>query len=259
MAEVIEERRGRVMVLTMHDPATRNALGLEIFLKAADAFHRAAHDPDVGAVVLTGSDGAFCSGGNLKNLAALNGGDPGATRTAVEHLHTWIRMMRDCPKPVIAAVEGVAAGAGVSIALACDLIVSAAEARFVLAYVKVGLSPDGGATAFLSQVMPRHLAAQLALEGDTLTAERLHALGVVNAVVPPGTALDVAVERAARLAAGPQGAQASIKTLLEDAYAGHLHAQLDREADTFTRNLHSADCAEGVRAFFDKRTPHFNR
>lgn len=259
MAEVLEERRGRVLVLTMHDPATRNALGPEIFTKAAEAFHRAAHDPEVGAIVLTGSDGAFCSGGNLRQLAELWKHEQSVTRNAVEGLHAWTRMMRDCPKPVVAAVEGVAAGAGFSIALACDLIVAAAETRFVLAYVKVGLSPDGGATAFLSQCMPRHLAAQIALEGDTLTAERLHAIGVINAVVEPGATLDAAVARAARLAEGPQAVQSSIKRLLEDAYAGHLHAQLDREADTFTRNLHGPDCAEGVRAFMEKRAPRFGR
>lgn len=259
MTELIEERRGRVLVLTISDPATRNALGPAVYEKGAESLHRAAADPGIGAVVLTGAGGAFSSGGNLNRLAALRDGPPEQAGRGIELLHGLVRQIRDCGKPVLAAVEGVAAGAGFSLALACDVIVAARGARFVMAYVKVGLSPDGGATAFLAQTLPRQLAAELAMEGGTLEAERLHHAGLVNALCDPGTALETAVARAQRLADGPAGAIASIKRLLDAAYAdGSLDAQLDRERDAFVANLLGPDAGEGIAAFREKRRPRFH-
>ncbi|HEY0833353.1 MAG TPA: enoyl-CoA hydratase [Azospirillum sp.] len=258
MADLLEERRGRVLVLTISDPATRNTLGPAVYEKGAQAFRRAAGDADIGAVVLTGAGEAFCSGGNLNRLAALRDGPPEQAGRGIGLLHDWIRLVRACPKPVIAAVEGVAAGAGFSVALACDLIVAARGARFVLAYVKVGLSPDGGATAFLAQTLPRQLASEIAMEGGVIDAERLHQTGVVNALCEPGAALDAAVARAQRLADGPAGAVGSIKGLLDSAYGDALEAQLDRERAAFVSNLFHADAGEGIAAFLEKRRARFH-
>lgn len=258
MTELIEERVERVLVLTMSGPATRNALGPAVYETGTAALARAGGDPGIGAVVLTGADGAFCSGGDLGRLAGLRGEGDAAVRRGIDGLHGLIRAMRACPKPVIAAVDGVAAGAGFSLALACDLIVSASDARFVLAYVKVGLSPDGGATAFLSQALPRPMAAAIALEGGVVTAERLHQLGVVTTLCPPGTARAAALAEGGRLAAGPSGAMASIKGLLNAAYGDSLDAQLDRERDAFAANLLRPDAGEGIAAFLEKRPARFH-
>ncbi|WP_431854743.1 oxepin-CoA hydrolase, alternative type [Azospirillum sp.] len=259
MTDLIEERRGRVLVLTMSDPATRNALGPVVYDKGRAALARAVADPGIGAVVLTGAGGAFSSGGNLNRLATLREGEPAAAADGVERLQGLVRAIRACPKPVLAAVEGVAAGAGFALALACDLIVAARGARFVLAYVKVGLSPDGGATAFLAQTLPRQLAAEIALEGGVVEAERLHQAGAVNALCEPGTALETALGRAQRLADGPADAIASIKGLLDMAYAGGpLDAQLDRERDALVANLFRPAAGEGIAAFRDKRRPNFH-
>ncbi|UEM07789.1 enoyl-CoA hydratase (plasmid) [Skermanella rosea] len=262
MTELLEEQRGRVLVLTISDPATRNALGPDVYAKGSEALRRAAWDPGIGAVVLTGAGDAFCSGGNLNRLAGLRDGPPGQAagqaEAGIDLLHGWIRLLRACPKPVIAAVEGVAAGAGFSVALACDMIVAAKDARFVLAYVKVGLSPDGGATAFLARSLPRQTVAEIAMEGGTVEAERLHRLGVVNALCEPGTVLEAAVGRARRLAEGPSAAITSIKRLVDAAQDGDLDSQLDRERRAFVRNLLHADAGEGIAAFLEKRPAHFH-
>ncbi|UEM25214.1 enoyl-CoA hydratase (plasmid) [Skermanella mucosa] len=262
MTEMLEEWRGRVLVLTISDPATRNALGPAVYAKGAEALRRAAWDPGIGAVVLTGADGAFCSGGNLNRLAGLRGEQPehGAEQAeaGIGLLHDWIRLLRACPKPVIAAVEGVAAGAGFSVALACDMIVAAKDARFVLAYVKVGLSPDGGATAFLARALPRQMLAEIALEGGAIEAGRLHHAGLVNALCDPGAALESAVARAQKLADGPTGAITSIKRLIDAAQDGDLDSQLDRERRAFVGNLFHADAGEGIAAFLEKRPARFH-
>jgi enoyl-CoA hydratase/carnithine racemase len=174
----------------------------------------------------------------------------------MSHFHDWIREIQ---KPVIAAVEGTAAGAGFSLALACDLIVAAEDARFVMAYVKVGLSPDGGGTAFLTQAIPRQTAMEILLDGSVVTAVRLQQLGVVNRLCPPGQALAVALAWAERLAAGPGNAMARIKELANTAENTDLSSQLDRERERFVEGLFSAECEEGIAAFLGKRAPIFRK
>ncbi|BAI74089.1 enoyl-CoA hydratase (plasmid) [Azospirillum sp. B510] len=251
-------RQGRVMVLTMDDAATRNALGPEMMDAGRDALVQAAADPGVGAVVLTGANGTFCSGGNLGRLVANAKTDPDATRILLERFHGWIRAMRACPKPVIAAVEGAAAGAGFSVALGCDLIVAAEDATFLLAYVKVGLNPDGGATAFLARAATPQLAAEIMFEGGRIGAARLAQLAIVNRVVAPGASLAEALAWAERLAEGPTLAIGRAKRLIESGF-GAADAQLDREAAFFVEALHGAEAAEGIAAFFEKRPPSYPR
>ena len=251
-------QQGRVLVLTMDDPATKNALSAEMMDAGRAAFESAATDPGIGAVVLTGSTGTFCSGGNLGQLMGSRKADPSVIRDMMERFHGWVRAMRTCPKPVIAAVEGSAAGAGFSVALGCDLIVAAEDSSFVLAYVKVGLNPDGGASAFLGRAVPPQLAAEIMFEGGRIGTPRLAQLGVVNRVTAPGGTLEEATAWAARLAEGPTVAIGRAKRLIESAY-GPPDAQLDREADAFVEALFHAEAAEGITAFFEKRAAAFPR
>ncbi|MCG5238592.1 oxepin-CoA hydrolase, alternative type [Azospirillum doebereinerae] len=251
-------RDGRVLVVTMHDGATKNALTPEMMAAARDALLQAAGDPGVGAVVLAGAGDTFCSGGNLGRLIGNAKADPESTRAALEGFHGWVRAMRACPKPVIAAVEGAAAGAGFSVALGCDLIVAAEDATFTLAYVKVGLNPDGGASAFLSRAATPQLAAEIMFEGGRIGAPRLAQLAIVNRVVAPGTALAEATAWAARLAEGPAVAIGRAKRLIESGF-GAADAQLDREADFFVEALHGPEAAEGIAAFLEKRPPSYPR
>jgi enoyl-CoA hydratase/carnithine racemase len=176
----------------------------------------------------------------------------------IDHLHQWIETIAAYPKPVIAAVEGAAAGAGFSLALACDLIVAASDARFVMSHAKLGLSPDGGATARLAGALSPARVKQIVWLAEPVTAATLHAHGLVAAVAEPGTALVGAVALAERLAALAPGALASVKELVAQAPDRPLVEQLAAERDHFLANLFAADGAEGLQAFLEKRAPRFS-
>lgn len=250
-------REGPVMVLALHTPGKRNAISPGLYEALTQALDEARTAADVGAVVLTGADGYFCSGGDLQQLATRRLLTPAQRREKLEGLHGVVHLLRDFPKPVVAAVEGGAAGAGVSLALGSDLLVAARGATFSLAYVKIGLTPDGGATALLAQVIPRQLLMELCLTGERIGAERLHALGVVNRLCEPGQADAQALAWAARLAAGPEQAMARIKSLCQDAMANTLDAQLDREAECMVEAQGGAESAAGIDAFLAKGTPDY--
>jgi enoyl-CoA hydratase/carnithine racemase len=172
-------------------------------------------------------------------------------------MHSWIEAIRTFPKPVIAAVEGAAAGAGFSLALACDLLVAAEDAVFVMAYSNVGLSPDGGASWSLSQLVPRQLVSELLLAGERTTAARLHQLGVVNRVTPRGGAFEAAIALAEQLNERAPNVMASIKELINEAPAATLTQQLGHERDHFVRNLHHPNGGIGITAFLAKQKPRY--
>lgn len=257
-AKLTQRREGRVLILTLDNPAQRNALGPGMYADGIEAFHQVAQDKSIGAVILTGRNGTFCAGGNLNRLQENRKKPKEFQREAMSALLNWVRAIRSCEVPVIAAIEGAAAGAGCSIALSCDLIVSAEDAVFALSYVKVGLNPDGGATTFLARALPQQLAAEILFEGGKITPQRLHQVGVVNRLTPPGQALDEAVVWADKLANGPRAAMGRAKRLLDAAYGDDLTGQLDREADAFVDALHHDEAGEGIAAFLEKRKPKFN-
>ena len=176
---------------------------------------------------------------------------------SIDSLQSWIEALRDCPKPVIAAVEGAAAGAGFSLALACDLIVASHSAQFLMAYVNVGLTPDGGASWFLNQALPRQLATEILMGGRPLSAERLHQFGLVNRLATDGTALECALEWADQLAAQSPHAIERIKNLLRDAPMQSLAQQAELEKHNFVESLHHRDAQEGISAFLEKRPARY--
>jgi len=175
----------------------------------------------------------------------------------MEHFHGFIDALRAFPKPVIAAVEGAAAGGGFSLALACDLIVAAEDARFIMSYGRVGLSPDGGGSWQLANALPRALVLQMVWLAEPLGARQLQALGLVNWVTDSGQALAEALRVADRLAEMAPNALASAKELINQAPSRSLREQLDSERDHFVQNLFHPNGAEGLQAFFDKRAPKF--
>lgn len=256
-APLLTRRDGAVLVLSNNNPAARNALSTEFYQALTAALRDAAADPTVGAVVLTGEGGHFCAGGDLRRLSQNRELSLEERRVRLEGLHDLIRTIRDCPKPVIAAVEGAAAGAGLSLALACDLLVVASNAVFSVAYVKVGLTPDGGATAFLAEYASRQLLTELCLTGERISGERLHALGAVNRLTEPGEALAQAQALAAQISSGPAQAMASIKTLCRNAYVQTLDEQLEQEAQFMVRSQGTEESREGIGAFLEKRQPDF--
>ncbi|MFM6999488.1 MAG: oxepin-CoA hydrolase, alternative type [Limnohabitans sp.] len=256
-AELLSTSEGQTLVLTLSNPEFRNALGPEMYAAGVEALNVAESSADVRSVVITGANGIFSAGGNLQRLQNNRQLPPEHQAQSIEGLHNWIEAIRTFPKPVIAAVEGPAAGAGFSLALACDMIVAARNSVFVMAYSGIALSPDGGGSWSLSRAVPRQLATELLMCGERIGAERLQQLGVVNRLTDPAQALNEALKLAAQLNARAPNALASIKDLLADADGRSLNAQLARERDHFVKNLHHNNAGIGIAAFLNKQTPQY--
>lgn len=256
-AQLISTSEGQTMVLTVSNPEHRNALGPEMYAAGVEALNAAESNAEVRSVIITGEGGVFSAGGNLQRLQNNRQQPREVQARSIEGLHSWIEAIRTFPKPVIAAVEGPAAGAGFSLALACDLIVSAVNSVFVMAYSSIALSPDGGGSWSLSRVLPRQLATELLMCGERIGAERLHQMGIVNRLTEPGQALSTALAWSQQLNARAPNALASIKELLMEADGSTLNAHLARERDHFVNNLHHANAGIGIAAFLNKETPKY--
>jgi enoyl-CoA hydratase/carnithine racemase len=251
------ERQGSTLVLTLSDPATRNTLSPSACAAGVAALAEATADPQMRAVVLRGDGAHFCAGGNLQRLLAASQSPPDVQTQGMAPFHAFIAALRACPKPTIAAVEGWAAGGGCGLVLACDLVIAAEDARFLMSWGRIGLSPDGGTTWHLAQRLPRALALQMLWLPEPMSATTWHQHGLVNAVVASGQASAQALAWAARLAAMAPNAVASVKALVDAAPQRTLPEQLDAERDAFVDNLFHANGAEGLQAFIGKRPPHF--
>ncbi len=256
-AQLISTSEGQTMVLTLSNPEHRNALGPEMYAAGVEALNAAENNADIRSVIITGQNGIFSAGGNLQRLQNNRQQPPEVQAQSIEGLHSWIEAIRTFPKPVIAAVEGPAAGAGFSLALACDLIVSAVNSVFVMAYSSIALSPDGGGSWSLSRLVPRQLATELLMCGERIGAERLHQMGIVNRLTEPGHALEQALTWAQQLNVRAPNALASVKELLADADGSTLNAHLARERDHFVQNLHHANAGIGIAAFLNKEKPKY--
>ncbi|MDE1182708.1 oxepin-CoA hydrolase, alternative type [Paraburkholderia sp.] len=243
------------LVLTLSNPGARNALHPDMYAAGIEALDSAERDPSVRAIVLTGADQFFCAGGNLNRLLENRAKDPSVQAESIDLLGEWIAALRASSKPVIAAVEGAAAGAGFSLALACDLIVAADDAKFVMSYARVGLTPDGGGSWFLARALPRQLATEVLIEGKPIVATRLAELGVVNRVAKAGAVRGTALAWADDLGKISPHAVARIKGLVAAAGAQSLADHLGAERDSFVASLHHRDGLEGITAFLEKRAP----
>ncbi|PMS36219.1 short chain enoyl-CoA hydratase /enoyl-CoA hydratase [Trinickia symbiotica] len=247
------------LVLTLSNPGARNALHPDMYAAGIVALETAERDASIRAVVLTGADDFFCAGGNLNRLLENRAKDPSVQAQSIDLLGQWILALRTSTKPVIAAVAGAAAGAGFSLALACDLIVAAEDAKFVMSYARVGLTPDGGGSWFLGQSLPRQLATEVLLDAKPISAARLHALGLVNRLVKPGPGQirDAAIAWADELGRGSPNATSRIKALVAAAGEQSLLDQLNFERDHFVASLHHREGLEGITAFLEKRPARY--
>jgi enoyl-CoA hydratase/carnithine racemase len=256
-AELRASRHDATLILTLSDPSTKNALHPDMCAATIETLSTAERNDEIRAVVLTGADNFFCAGGNLHRMLTVRSRDRTEQADVTDKLHACVEAIRDCPKPVIAAVEGAAAGAGFSLALACDLIVAGASAKFLTAYGKVGLTPDGGASWFLTRALPRQLATEILLEGKAIPAKRLLELGIINRIVPDGSALEAALSWSEDLAALSPNAAQRVKALVNEAQYNSLNAQFEAEKHHFLESLYHRDAQEGITAFFEKRTPRY--
>ncbi len=248
-----------VATLTLNRPERLNALGDTLRDDLYDAVTRCAADADVRVIVITGAGRGFCSGGDVKSMSERN---EGASAAAFSEKFAPLRdrivlAMRDCPKPIIAAINGAAAGAGMSLALACDMRIASSAAKFAQAFVKRGLHPDWGSTYFLPRVVGMAKACELIFTGETIDAAEALKLGIVSAVVAPDELMAESRKLAAKIAAGPPVAIQLAKRALYHNLEVDLRAAL--EFETFAQNVskETEDAKEGVKAFMEKRAPVF--
>jgi 2-(1,2-epoxy-1,2-dihydrophenyl)acetyl-CoA isomerase len=261
MAEqvLLESMDRGLLTLTMNRPERRNALNAELTTRLVDAVTRASHDGEVRAVLLRGAGGTFCVGGDVKAMAARTGGDD-TFEHRVADLRARMevsRLIHDMQKPVVAMIDGAAAGAGLAMALACDLRIAAASAKLTTAFAKVGLSGDFGGTYFLTHLVGAGKARELYLTSPVLSGEEALRIGLVNRVVPDAELESAAVALARSLADGPTVTLGYIKRNFNLAESQSLAAVLDAEALHHMRCQATEDHKEAATAFVEKRVATF--
>ncbi len=257
-ALVLEACGAGITTLTLNRPDRLNALNVHLARALVEALDRVAEDPGVRVVVLTGAGRAFCAGGDLVEI--LEARDRGAGQELDPLLRAGMQIVvriRSMPKPVIAAVNGPAAGAGMNVALACDIRIASELASFGQNFAKVGLFPDFGGTYLLPRLVGTACAAEMFYTGEMITAAEAARVGVVNHVVPHEQLPAAMRALAERLAAAPPLAVRALKQVLFGSERAELERALEFEVQTQMNCFLSEDCSEGIRAFFEKRPPRF--
>ncbi|GGP60730.1 enoyl-CoA hydratase-related protein [Saccharothrix coeruleofusca] len=257
MSELLTEDADGVRTFTLNRPESFNSFTTSLKERLLAAVEEAAGDESVRAVVLTGAGRAFCAGQDLKeHVSLLQAGDPAPLRTVEQHYNPLIRAITGMPKPVIAAVNGTAAGAGASLAYASDLRVVGESAKFLMAFANVGLSADSGASWTLPRLVGHGRAMEMMMLAQPVDAAEALRIGLVSQVVPDGEVVSTAQALARKLASGPTTAYAKIKEALGAAW-GSLEQSLEVEARTQAEAGATADHREAVEAFVAKRPPRF--
>jgi 2-(1,2-epoxy-1,2-dihydrophenyl)acetyl-CoA isomerase len=259
MSSLLVSLDAGVLSLTLNRPDKLNAFNPEMHQLIKAAFERAREDAGVRAVLLTGAGRAFCAGQDLSERNVAPGAAPiDLAVTIGSYYNPLVRRMRELPKPIVCAVNGVAAGAGANIALACDVVLAARSASFVQAFAKIGLVPDSGGTWFLPRLVGPARARGMALTGDPLPADKAEAWGLIWKMHDDLVLMAEAHRLCVHFTEAPTVALALIKRLLDESWANDLDAQLDLERETQREASLTPDYAEGMRAFFEKRSPAFS-
>lgn len=253
---ILKEKKEGVVSLTLNRPEVFNSFNREMALLLQDELDACEKDKSVRAIVLTGAGKAFCAGQDLKEVTSpeLN---PGFKKILEEHYNPIITRIRKIEKPVIAAVNGVAAGAGANIALACDIVVASEKASFIQAFSKIGLIPDSGGTFFLPRLIGFQKASALMMLADKISATEGEKMGMVYKVVSPENLIEETNNVASILSNMPTKALGMTKRLLNESMTNNLEQQLDLEGKLQIEAAQSEDYAEGVNAFVEKRKPNF--
>jgi 2-(1,2-epoxy-1,2-dihydrophenyl)acetyl-CoA isomerase len=251
---LVIEKLGPVLSLTLNRPESLNAFSPEMILGLTEAIKNAENDDDVRVIVLSGAGRSFSAGGDVKTMGQANGVQ---VYEHIGRLNRLILTMKEIEKPIIAAVHGFAAGAGVNLALACDLIVAAEDSKFALSFSQVGLVSDGEGSYFLPKLIGPHLAKQFFFTAEPIPAERIYQLGVINYLFPLEKLQEETINLALKLAHGPSKAFGKQKKLIEHSFTSTLEEILEEERLIQTLMVQTEDHKEGVAAFKEKRKPAF--
>ncbi len=255
---VIWERDGGAAIVTLNRPDRLNSFNTEMTTDLSRILGELGRDPKCRAILLTGAGRGFCAGQDLSERSVAPGGARVDVGQSIEtRFNPLVRLMRSLPKPIIVAVNGVAAGAGANIALQGDIVLAAKSARFIQSFVKIGLLPDCGGTWSLPHILGEARAKALAMLAEPIAAEQAAAWGLIWRAVDDADLMSEARKLAAHLAAQPTAALAAIKQAIHAAATNTMDAQLDHERDAQRKLGHSNDFAEGVAAFLEKRAPVF--
>lgn len=255
---VLVERQAGVALLTLNRPDRLNSFNLDMHVALSVALAQIETDDTCRALLLTGAGRGFCAGQDLADRAVAPGQKNDLGESLESHYNPLIRRLRALPKPIIIAVNGVAAGAGANLALHGDIVLAARSAKFIQSFVKIGLMPDCGGTWTLTRALGEARAKALAMLAEPLSAEQAAEWGLIWRVVDDAALIIEATKLAHHLALQPTAALAAIKTAIHTAATNTLDAQLDLERDAQRQLGQTADYAEGVAAFTQKRTPHFS-
>ena len=254
---VLTDIRAGYRVLTLNRPDRLNSFSADLHTALMAALIAAEQDKSCRALILTGAGRGFCAGQDLSDGVFTPGETPDLSAPIEKYYNPLVRKLRSIPMPFVCAVNGVAAGAGANVALACDIVIAARSAKFIQAFAKLGLVPDSGGTWFLPRLVGAARARALAMLAEPVSAERAETWGMIWRVVEDSDLMTEAHALAAALATQPTDGLALIKQALDASEANTLDAQLTLERDLQGRAGRSADYAEGVTAFLEKRTPRF--
>lgn len=254
---ILYELADGVATITLNRPQVLNALDAAMIVRLRELCEQAEHDENARVILVRGAGPAFLAGGDVAMFHANLARMPAMVADMAGELHRAILALRGALKPVVASVHGAVAGAGMSLMAAADIVIAAGDTRFTMAYSKIGASPDGGSTFFLPRLIGYQRAMELMLLSESMEADTLCSMGLINRVVPATKLESVTRDLVARLANGPTRAYGETKALANQSFDSSLVAQLDAEAQAFARCAATRDFAEGVTAFVEKRKPNF--
>ena len=255
MNSILTEEKNNVLVVTLNRPEKLNCFNREMALQLISVLDEAENNNNIRAIIITGMGKAFCAGQDLSEAIDPNG--PGIKKIVGEHYNPIIIKIRSIEKPIIGVINGVAAGAGANIALACDIIYASKSASFIQAFSKIGLIPDSGGTYTLPRLVGFNLASALMISGDKLSADDAKNFGIVYKVFDDENLMELSIASAIKIAAMPTKAIGLTKRLLNKTYSNSLEQQLLLEKNLQIEAANTSDYKEGVNAFLEKRSPYF--
>ena len=259
MSIIENEIHGNTMLLTLNNPTKRNSMIKGFHDEFQSSIKMADENKEISSIVINGAGDFFCAGGDLNALKTRRSMSEEQRYETLNQLNGTIYSIFNCSKPIISAIEGGAAGAGVSLAMACDLVVMSEDSFFSLAYVKIGLTPDGAATKFLSETLPRQLLSEMAMIGGKIDSSRLYQLGAVNVLSQKGNAKETAIELSKNFDNLPKNSISRIKNLTRSAYGNNFSEQIKLETDFMVKSQGDKESMEGIDAFLEKRLPDFKK